>query len=60
MVCLCSMLIESVVENETDRTSDGPRDNMCTACQMAVVWMQNQLRRNQTEEKILDYINQVN
>lgn len=54
-----SMLIESMVENETDRTSDGLRDNMCTACQMAVVWMQNQLRRNQTEEKILDYINQL-
>ena len=60
MVCLCSMLIESVVENETDRTSDGLCDNMCAACQMAVVWMQNQLRRNETEEKILDYINQVN
>lgn len=34
-------------------------DEMCTACEMAVVWMQNQLRRNQTEEKIMDYINEV-
>ncbi|KAL3509810.1 hypothetical protein ACH5RR_029211 [Cinchona calisaya] len=53
-----SMIIKSVVE-ETGRTTDGLHDNMCTACQMAVVWMQNQLRRNQTEEKILDYINQL-
>lgn len=34
-------------------------DEMCTACEMAVVWMQNQLRRNQTEEKIMDYINEA-
>nr|AFX73039.1 preprogaline B [Galium verum] len=53
------MIIESVVE-ETDSASDGLRnDEMCSACQMAVVWMQNQVRQNQTEEKILDYINQL-
>ncbi|KAL8031309.1 hypothetical protein ABFS82_13G015300 [Erythranthe guttata] len=46
-----SMIIESVVEKGSDE--------MCTACEMAVVWMQNQVKRNETEEKILDYINQL-
>ncbi|KAL8474301.1 hypothetical protein ACS0TY_030943 [Phlomoides rotata] len=54
-----SMIIESVVDKESTKSSHGLRDEMCTACQMAVVWMQSQLRRNQTEEKILDYINQL-
>ncbi|CAI9090114.1 OLC1v1024807C2 [Oldenlandia corymbosa var. corymbosa] len=54
-----NMFIKSVVE-ETDWASDARRDDeMCSACEMAVVWMQNQLRRNQTEDKILDYINQL-
>ncbi|KAI3457343.1 hypothetical protein Pfo_014006 [Paulownia fortunei] len=54
-----SMIIESVVDKDSNRNSYGLHDEMCTACQMAVVWMQNQLRRNQTEEKILDYINEL-
>lgn len=32
---------------------------MCTACEMAVVWMGNKLRKNETEEQILDYVNSV-
>lgn len=42
------------------KSSDGVHDAMCTACEMAVVWMQNKLRRNETEEQILDYVNEVN
>ena len=57
--CLCSMGIESVLDENKDKTSDGVHDAMCTACEMAVVWMANQLRRNQTEEQILNYVNQV-
>ncbi|KAL0444008.1 UNVERIFIED_CONTAM: Aspartic proteinase A1 [Sesamum latifolium] len=53
-----SMIIESVVDKDSNKDS-GLHDEMCTACQMAVVWMQNQLRRNVTEEKILDYINEL-
>ncbi|KAL3848987.1 hypothetical protein ACJIZ3_010869 [Penstemon smallii] len=52
-----SMIIESVVDKENNK--HGLNDEMCTACQMAVVWMQNQVRKNQTEEKILDYINEL-
>jgi len=53
------MGIESVVDKNEHKSSGGLGDGMCTACEMAVVWMQNQLRKNQTEEQILDYVNQV-
>ncbi|KAF5726456.1 hypothetical protein HS088_TW22G00134 [Tripterygium wilfordii] len=55
-----SMGIESMVDKKNlDKSSDGLHDAMCSACEMAVVWMQNQLRRNQTEEQILNYVNQL-
>lgn len=53
------MGIESIVDQSVDKSSGGMHDAMCTACEMAVVWMQNQLTRNQTQEQILDYVNQV-
>ncbi|KAK2447872.1 aspartic proteinase [Trifolium repens] len=50
-----SMGIESVVQ-PTDRVSSGGRqDASCSVCEMAVVWMQNQLKQNQTEERIINY-----
>ncbi|RWR97350.1 aspartic proteinase A1-like protein [Cinnamomum micranthum f. kanehirae] len=51
--------IESVVHEKNTESSVGGSDAICTACEMAVVWMQNQLKQNQTEERILDYINQL-
>ncbi|KAF5746086.1 aspartic proteinase A1-like [Tripterygium wilfordii] len=53
-----SMGIESMVDKNLDKSSDGLHDGMCYACEMAVVWIQNRLRRNQTEEQILNYVNQ--
>ncbi|XP_031261076.1 aspartic proteinase-like [Pistacia vera] len=53
------MGIESVVDKSTDKSSDGVHDIMCTACEMTILWMQNQLKRNKTEEQILDYVNQL-
>lgn len=50
--------IESVVDDKAGR-STGFRDAMCSACEMAVVWMQNQLNQNQTQERILNYANEV-
>ncbi|CAM0879731.1 unnamed protein product [Alopecurus aequalis] len=46
--------IESVVDNEKRGS-----DLLCTACEMAVVWIQNQLRHNETKELILQYVNQL-
>ncbi|KAH9608979.1 hypothetical protein KSS87_020932 [Heliosperma pusillum] len=54
-----SMGIETVVDSSTDKLSSGFHDAMCTACEMSVVWMQNQLRQNETVERILDYANQL-
>lgn len=45
--------------DEKDGRSAGLGDAMCSACEMAVVWMQNQLRRNQTQDRILNYVNEV-
>ncbi|KAK9284822.1 hypothetical protein L1049_023999 [Liquidambar formosana] len=54
-----SMGIESVVDKKNDKSSDGLRNAMCAACEMAVIWMQNQLRLNETEDRILNYVNEL-
>ncbi|KAF8391571.1 hypothetical protein HHK36_023877 [Tetracentron sinense] len=55
-----SMGIESVVDEKNGgKSSGGLRDPMCSACEMTVVWMQNQLKQNQTQERILSYINEL-
>ncbi|MED6144500.1 AP4A phosphorylase [Stylosanthes scabra] len=51
--------IESVVNKKERELSGGSRDASCSACEMAVVWMQNQLSQNQTQDKIIDYVNQL-
>ncbi|KAM7498321.1 hypothetical protein LguiA_022735 [Lonicera macranthoides] len=53
------MNIESVVDKNTGKSSGGLKDEMCTFCMMSVVWMQNQLKQNQTEEKIMNYVNEL-
>ncbi|GFQ01139.1 aspartic proteinase [Phtheirospermum japonicum] len=50
--------IESVVD-ETAGRSSGLGDAMCPACEMAVVWMQNQLRQNKTQDHILKYVDEL-
>lgn len=37
----------------------GVHDEMCTFCEMAVVWVQTQIKKNQTEDNILNYVNEV-
>ncbi|KAK6932758.1 Saposin B type, region 2 [Dillenia turbinata] len=55
-----SMGIETVVDKKNEaRSSGSPRDGMCPACEMAVVWMRKQLRQNQTKDRILDYVNEL-
>lgn len=53
-----SMGIESVVDEKASRSA-GLHDAKCSACEMAVVWMQNQLRQNQTQDRILNYVNEL-
>ncbi|CAJ1941389.1 unnamed protein product [Sphenostylis stenocarpa] len=53
------MGIESVVDENARKSCGGLHDAACSACEMAVVWMQSQLSRNQTQDQILSYINQL-
>lgn len=50
--------IRTVVERETEGNSVGEAP-LCTACEMAVVWMQNQLKQAGTKDKVLEYVNQL-
>nr|GMD07312.1 aspartic proteinase A1-like isoform X1 [Ipomoea batatas] len=49
--------IEMVVGKDNEGKSSS--DPMCTACEMAVVWMQNQLKQKVVKEKVFDYVNQL-
>lgn len=50
--------IETVVEKQNEKSSVND-DLFCAACEMAVVWIENQLRMNQTREQILTYANEL-
>ncbi|KAM3749263.1 hypothetical protein ACB098_05G170400 [Castanea mollissima] len=54
-----SIGIESVVDETSGKASGGLRDAMCSTCEMAVVWMQSQLKQNQTQEYVLTYVNEL-
>lgn len=59
-ISLRSIGIERVVNANEDLAAGLQSDALCTACEMAVVWMQNQLKQNETRERILNYVNEVN
>lgn len=49
--------IATVVEK---KNKEKVNDNLfCSACEMAVVWIENQLRTNETKEQILTYANEL-
>ncbi|KAK1368337.1 Aspartic proteinase [Heracleum sosnowskyi] len=54
-----SMGIESVVNERSGRSSGLGDPAMCSACEMTVVWMRHQLRQNQTQERILNYVDEL-
>ncbi|WOK95651.1 aspartic proteinase oryzasin-1-like [Canna indica] len=51
--------IESIINEDKDVSAGLHSDAMCNACEMAVVWMKSQLRRNHTEESMLNYVNEL-
>lgn len=53
---VCSMGIQSVVDDETSGLLN---QAMCSACEMAAVWMESELTQNQTQERILAYAAEV-
>eukprot|EP00252_Welwitschia_mirabilis_P005908 TRINITY_DN164_c0_g1_i3.p1 TRINITY_DN164_c0_g1~~TRINITY_DN164_c0_g1_i3.p1 ORF type:complete len:511 (-),score=57.31 TRINITY_DN164_c0_g1_i3:684-2216(-) len=52
------MGIESVL-NKDKETTGASSDSLCSVCEMAVVWVENQLCRNETKQQILSYLNQL-
>ncbi|TQE06446.1 hypothetical protein C1H46_007945 [Malus baccata] len=54
-----SAAIETVVEKEGKEGSSVGNGALCTACEMAVVWAQNQLKQKGTKEKVLSYISEL-
>ena len=53
------MGIENTVDEKNDDKLFVIHDVGCSACEMAVVWMQSQLWKNQTQECILEYVNEL-
>ncbi|KAK9293230.1 hypothetical protein L1049_021220 [Liquidambar formosana] len=51
--------IETVVEKENKENSSLGDSVLCTACEMTVVWMQNQLKQKETKDKVLNYVNEL-
>ncbi|MQL87703.1 hypothetical protein Taro_020249 [Colocasia esculenta] len=54
-----SIGIKSVVNSNWDESTPGRNHTMCATCEMAVIWMQNQLSRNKTQDQILSYVNEL-
>ncbi|KAE8689695.1 Aspartic proteinase A2 [Hibiscus syriacus] len=54
-----SMGIENVADESNGKSSGILHGATCPACEMAVVWMQNQLMDNQTQDRILNYADQL-
>ncbi|MCH91910.1 aspartic proteinase-like, partial [Trifolium medium] len=52
------MGIEMVTEKEQGELS--AKDTaLCSSCQMLVIWIQNQLKRKSTKDRIFNYVNQL-
>ncbi|KAJ6683146.1 ASPARTIC PROTEINASE-RELATED [Salix koriyanagi] len=51
--------IESVVEKENKEGSSAGDDLQCTACEMFVIWVQNQLREKETKEAAINYLDKL-
>ena len=60
MAYICRTRIASVLEKMHEKeTLPSISDGMCTACQISIMWVQNQIARNQTKEQIMTNLSQV-
>ncbi|XP_030551707.1 aspartic proteinase oryzasin-1-like [Rhodamnia argentea] len=48
--------IKTVVEKANKKLGD---DVVCTACELTVIWVQNQLKQKRTKERVLNYVTQL-
>ncbi|KAK8564759.1 hypothetical protein V6N12_058341 [Hibiscus sabdariffa] len=53
-------VIKTVIEKENMEEELSVGDKvLCTACQMTVIWIQNQLKQKQTKDRVLNYVNEL-
>ncbi|KAG5590843.1 hypothetical protein H5410_041357 [Solanum commersonii] len=56
---LLSVIAEDIFDITCAKNrSAGLHDHMCFACQIAIIWMDNQLTESKTEDRILHYLNE--
>ncbi|KAI7752076.1 hypothetical protein M8C21_003758, partial [Ambrosia artemisiifolia] len=53
-----SMLIESVVDKNNGKSSS-IQDHICSLCESAVIWVENKIKRNETEQDIINHVDQL-
>ncbi|XWS42279.1 hypothetical protein CRYUN_Cryun16bG0001300 [Craigia yunnanensis] len=51
--------IKTVVEKKSLEGLSAGDKLLCAACQMTVIWIQNQLREKETKDRVLNYVNEV-
>nr|XP_043622810.1 aspartic proteinase A1-like [Erigeron canadensis]XP_043622811.1 aspartic proteinase A1-like [Erigeron canadensis] len=55
-----SQSVSSNIETVVEKENGGVKDTVfCEVCQMAVIWMQNQLRQAETKEAVLSYVDKL-
>ncbi|KAI3417102.1 uncharacterized protein J3R85_014720 [Psidium guajava] len=48
--------IKTVVEKANEKSGDNV---VCTACELTVIWVQNQLKQKRTKERVLNYVTEL-
>ncbi|XP_019187598.1 PREDICTED: cyprosin-like [Ipomoea nil] len=52
---------ESIIKTVVEKEAEGnlTSNPLCTACEMAVIWLQNQLKQKGIKEKVFEYVDQL-
>jgi Saposin-like type B, region 1 len=51
--------VKAGIRSVVDRATSGVSDAMCTYCELAVTWMENQISQNKTVDEIINYVDKV-
>ncbi|KAJ4794389.1 Aspartic protease family protein [Rhynchospora pubera] len=51
--------VKAGIRSVVDKATGGFSDAMCTYCELAVTWMENQISQNKTVEQIISYVDKL-
>ncbi|XP_078174283.1 cyprosin-like [Carex rostrata] len=51
--------VKAGIRSVVDRATTGVTDAMCTYCELAVTWMENQISQNKSVEQIINYVDKL-